>query len=67
VAAQIEIRDEAAGRPDVRDVESSRFDIGTTSIKLMRVGNVLQILFGSPLEAEYLTGLAQRHNGPRRD
>jgi hypothetical protein len=45
---------EPALSPDVRDVESDQFDIGTTSIKLVRVGNVLQILFSSPLEAEYL-------------
>lgn len=36
------------------DVESSRFDIGTTSIRLVKVGNVIQILFSSPLEARYL-------------
>jgi hypothetical protein len=40
----------------VRDLESSRFDIGTTSIKLVRVGNVLQIPFSSSLEAEHLYG-----------
>ncbi|MDA4115034.1 MAG: hypothetical protein OK442_00595 [Thaumarchaeota archaeon] len=39
---------------DVRDVEATQFDIGTTSIRLVRVGNVLQILFSSSLEAEYL-------------
>jgi len=48
--------------PDVREVESSQFDIGTTSIKLVSVGNVLQILFSSPLEAEYLyKELAERY------
>ena len=51
--------------PDVRDVESSQFDIGTTSIKLVRVGNVLQILFSSSLEAEYLyRELAERYKRP---
>ena len=35
-------------------VESSRYDIGTTSIRLVRVGNVIQLLFSSPLEAAYL-------------
>ena len=39
---------------DVSDVEASQFDIGSTSIRLVRVGNVLQILFSSSLEAEYL-------------
>jgi len=44
------------------DVESSRFDIGTTSIMLVRVGNVIQILFSSPLEAGYLyRELAERY------
>ncbi len=48
--------------PDARDVESSQFDIGTTSIRLVRVGNVLEILFSSSLEAEYLyRELAERH------
>jgi len=36
------------------DVEGSRFDVGTTSIRLVRVGNVIQILFSSPLEAKFL-------------
>lgn len=36
------------------DVQASRYDIGTTSIKLVRVGNVIQIIFSSPLEAKYL-------------
>ncbi len=36
------------------DVESSKYDIGTTSIRLVRVGNVIQILFSSSLEAGYL-------------
>lgn len=43
-------------------MESSHYDIGTTSIKLVRVGNVLQILFSSSLEAEYLyKELAERY------
>jgi hypothetical protein len=42
-------------------VESSQFDIGTTSIKLVRVGNVLQDSLAS-LEAEYLyRELTERH------
>ncbi|HEV8387065.1 MAG TPA: hypothetical protein VGQ03_05540 [Nitrososphaera sp.] len=36
------------------DVEAIHFDIGTTSIRLVRVGNVIQILFSSPLEAKFL-------------
>ncbi len=45
-----------------REVESSRYDIGTTSIRLVRVGNVIQILFSSSLEAEYLYAeLAERY------
>jgi hypothetical protein len=36
------------------DVESSQYDIGTTSIRLVRVGNVIQILFSNSLEAKYL-------------
>jgi hypothetical protein len=44
------------------DVNASEFDIGTTSIRLIRVGNVLQILFSSSLEAKYLyRELAERH------
>jgi hypothetical protein len=39
---------------DVSDVEASQFDIGTTSIRLVRAGNVVQILFSSSLEAAYL-------------
>ena len=36
------------------DVDASRYDIGTTSIRLVRAGNVVQILFSSSLEAKYL-------------
>lgn len=44
------------------DVEASHYDIGTTSIRLIRVGNVIQILFSSPLEAKYLYNeLAERY------
>jgi hypothetical protein len=31
------------------DIEARQYDIGTTSIRLVRVGNVIQILFSSPL------------------
>ena len=37
-------------------VEGSQSDIGTTSIRLVRVGNVVQILFSSSLEAKLLYG-----------
>jgi len=44
------------------DIESSQYDIGTTSIRLVRVGNVIQILFSSSLEAKYLyKELAERY------
>lgn len=44
------------------DVESGRYDIGTTSIRLVRVGNIIQIVFSSPLEAGYLyRELAERY------
>jgi hypothetical protein len=34
------------------DVEGSQFDTGTTPIRLVRVGNVVQILFSSSLESK---------------
>jgi hypothetical protein len=37
-----------------KDVDGSQFDIGTTSIRLVRAGNVVQILFSSALEAKLL-------------
>jgi len=44
------------------DIESSQYDIGTTSFRLVRVGNVIQILFSSSLEAKYLyKELAERY------
>ena len=44
------------------DVESNRYDIGTTSMTLIRAGNVIQLKFSSPLEAKYLYNeLAQRY------
>ena len=49
------------------DVEGSKFDIGTTSIRLVRVGNVVQILFSSPVEAMYpYKELAERHKQDER-
>ena len=38
----------------VDDVEASQYDIGTTHVRLIRVGNVVQILFSSALEAGFL-------------
>jgi hypothetical protein len=44
------------------DVEAKQFDIGTTSIRLVRVGNVIQLLFSSSIEAKYLyKELAERY------
>jgi hypothetical protein len=44
------------------DVEASEFDIGTTSIRLIRVGNVVQLLFSTSFEARYLyRELAERY------
>ena len=36
------------------DLEGGQFDVGTTSIRLARVGTVVQILFSSSLEAKLL-------------
>jgi hypothetical protein len=36
------------------DVEAKQFDIGTTPNKTCPCGNVIQILFSSPLEAKFL-------------
>jgi hypothetical protein len=50
-----------------RDIESSQYDIGTTSIRLVGIGNVIQILFSSPLEAGYLyQELAKRYKRAER-
>jgi hypothetical protein len=38
------------------DIEAAQFDIGTTSIRLVRVGNVIQIVFSSSIEARFLYG-----------
>lgn len=37
-----------------KDVEASQYDIGTTHIRLIRVGNIIQILFSNSPEAAYL-------------
>lgn len=44
------------------DIESGQFDIGTTSIRIVRMGDVIQLLFSGPLGAGYLhRELAERH------
>jgi len=35
------------------DVESSEYDLGTTSVRLVRVGNIVQIFFSNKLEAKF--------------
>lgn len=37
-----------------KDVEASQYDIGTTHVRLIHVGNMVQLLFSSPLEAGFL-------------
>ena len=34
------------------DVDASDFDLGTTSVRLMRVGNVVQAIFSNKLDAK---------------
>lgn len=36
------------------DVEGSNYNIGTTSIRLVRVGNLVQVMFSNSWEAKYL-------------
>ena len=36
------------------DVEGGSFDIGTSSIRIIRVGNLVQIVYSNPLEAKFL-------------
>jgi hypothetical protein len=44
------------------DVEGSRYDIGTASIRMVRAGNLVQIFFSNKLEAKYLyRELAERY------
>jgi len=35
------------------DVEASDYDLRTTSVRLVRVGNVVQVLFSNKLEAKF--------------
>jgi hypothetical protein len=34
------------------DIDGSEYDLGTTSVRLIRVGNVVQVIFSSKLEAK---------------
>ena len=34
------------------DVEASDFDLGTTSVRLIRVGNIVQTVFSNKLDAK---------------
>jgi hypothetical protein len=34
------------------DIDGSEYDLGTTSVRLIRVGNVVQAIFSSKLEAK---------------
>lgn len=44
------------------DVEGSSYDLGATSVRLIRVGNIIQIFYSNPLEARILyTELAERY------
>lgn len=36
------------------DVEANEYDVGTTSIRLIRVGNLIQLLFSNPYAAKFL-------------
>jgi hypothetical protein len=35
------------------DVDASEYDLGTTSVRLIRVGNIIQVVFSSKLEAKF--------------
>lgn len=49
------------------DAEANQFDVGTTSIRLVRVGKVIQIIFSSPPEARFLyKELAERYKQAER-
>jgi len=43
------------------DFEANAYDIGTTSVKLLRAGNVVQLIFSNKLDARlYYAGAASR-------
>jgi hypothetical protein len=35
------------------DIEASEYDIGTTSVRLIRAGNLVQVFFSNNLEAKF--------------
>jgi len=35
------------------DVEASEYDLGTTSVRLIRVGNLVQMFFSNKLESKF--------------
>jgi len=39
--------------PGTPDIESSEYDLGTTSVRLILVGNVVQLVFSNKLEARF--------------
>ena len=44
------------------DVDGGSYDLGTTSVRLIRVGNVIQIFYSNPLEAKFIyRELAERY------
>ena len=46
------------------DVEANEFDLGVTSVRLIRVGNVIQIVFSKKLAAQlYYASAATRFKG----
>jgi hypothetical protein len=46
------------------DFEANADDIGTTSVKLLRVGNVIQLIFSNKLDARlYYAEAASRFKG----
>ncbi|MHB1868920.1 MAG: hypothetical protein ACYCPP_08240 [Nitrososphaerales archaeon] len=50
------------------DVEASEFDLGTTSVRLVRVGNVVQVLFSNKLESKmYYDETATRFKRAERE
>lgn len=44
------------------DVDGGSYDLGTTSVRLIRVGSVIQIFYSNPLEAKFIyRELAERY------
>jgi hypothetical protein len=39
--------------PESSDVDDSEYDLGTTSVRLILVGNIVQATFSSKLEARF--------------